>query len=124
MLNLPTIADLQAAAESETRPNLRALLADRLSDTVKCGLQELTHVVVVEEGDSEADIVEAIGFSPLETRIDNTRNELDADWVERHAGWWELLYTVGNSGHACIVIVEDADDVPLARLCRRKGPSR
>ncbi|MAB44794.1 hypothetical protein [Hyphomonas atlantica] len=124
MLNLPTIAELQVAVGATTDPALKRLLADRLADTINCGLQELTHVLVVEVGDSEQAIVDAVGFSPLVSRIDGVRNSPDWDWIERHDGWWELLYTVGNDGFAYILLVEDAERSPLAKFCRSEGPSR
>ena len=70
MRNFPTIAELHVAVEATTDPALKKLLADRLTDTIACGLQELTHVLVVEAGDSEQAIVDAVGFSPLVSRID------------------------------------------------------
>jgi hypothetical protein len=121
MLNLPTIAKLQVAVEATTDPALKKLLADRLTDTITCGLQELTHILIVEAADSEQAIVDAVGFSPLVSRIDGVRNSPDWDWCERHNGWWELLYTVGNEGFAFIVLVEDAEGSPLSDLCRRGG---
>lgn len=119
MLNLPTLADLQAAAESVVCPKLKTLLADRLADTVHCGLQDMTHVLVVEAGDSEKAIVEAIGFTPAVSRIDGVRNSADWDWLERHDGWLELLYTVGNDGFAYIILVEDGPGAMhgLVTLC-------
>ena len=121
MFNLITIEDLKAAVEAETRQQLKTLLADRLADTIHCGLQELTHVLVIEADDAECEIIEAIGFSPLRSRIDGHRNQPDWDWIEQHLGWWELLYTVGNAGFAYILLAEDSDTSPLARLCRGWG---
>ena len=119
MYDLPNIEALRAVLDQPLPSSLKTLLADRLADTVHCGLQDYTHVVVVEAHDPECALVEALGFSPLQTRIDNLRNALDCDWLEHHDGWWELLYTVGNEGFAYIVLVEDADASPLARLCRK-----
>ena len=121
MRDLPTMEAVQAALDQPLEENLKGLLADRLADTLHCGLQDYTHVLVVEAHDSEEAIIQAIGFSPLATRIDNTRNELDCDWIEHHNGWWELLYTVGNDGFAFILLVEDHSDQPLAKLCRKQG---
>jgi hypothetical protein len=120
MMNLPTIAELATAVYTTSREDLQQLLADRLADTIHCGLEDLTHVLVVEPGDSEEQIVEAIGFSPLVSRIDNVRSLLDCDWIEHHTGWWEMLYTVGNSGFAYILLVEDDPGNPLAELCRQE----
>ncbi|WFL76147.1 hypothetical protein P7228_09040 [Altererythrobacter arenosus] len=118
MLNLPTMAALEQAATTVPCEALRDLLADRLADTLHCGLQELTHVLVVEAEDDEAAVVDAIGFSPFVSRIDQQRCQPDWDWIERHGAWWELLYTVGNDGFAYILLVEDDPRSPLARLCR------
>lgn len=123
MIDLPTVEAINAILNQPLDEALKSLLEDRLADTIHCGLQDYTHVLVVEAGDTEQQIVEAIGFSPLRTRIDNRPNSPDWDWCERHPGWWELLYTVGDDGFAFIVLVEDHDGVPLARLCRKAGPS-
>lgn len=124
MIDLPTFEALEATLTQPLDETLKGLLQDRLADTVHCGLQDYTHVLVVEAGDMEQQIVEAIGFSPLKTRIDNHPNCPDWDWCEQHLGWWELLYTVGNDGFAYILLVEDAERSPLAKLCRSEGPSR
>ena len=121
MYNLPTIESIRAALNQPLGKDLKILLEDRLADIIHCGLQEWTHVLVVEPGDTEQQIIEAIGFSPLQSRIDGVRNSPDWDWIERHDGWWELLYTVGNSGFAYLLLAEDAEDSPLAQLCRRGG---
>lgn len=122
MLNLPTTAELKSASETTERLELRKLLSDRLADTVSCGLENLTHVLVIEAGDREAEVVEAIGFSPLKSRMDGQRCQPDWDWIEYHSGWWELIYTVGNEGFAFIVFVEEAKASPFARLCRHESP--
>lgn len=119
MLDLPTIEALTAAVTAAPGSKLRELLADRLADTIHCGLENLTHVLVVHAHDTEAAIVEAIGFSPLCSRIDHIRCQPDWDWIEYHDGWWELLYTVGNEGFAYIVLVQDDPRSELACLCRQ-----
>ncbi len=124
MIDLLTVEAINAILNQPLDEALKSMLEDRLADTVHCGLQDYTHVLVVEAGDTEQQIVEAIGFSPLKTRIDNRPNCPDWDWIERHDGWWELLYTVGNSGFAYVVLVEDADESPLAQLCRAGGERR
>ena len=121
MIDLPTVDAIKATLNQPIDEALKNLLEDRLADTIHCGLQDYTHVLVVEAGDTEQQIVEAIGFSPLKTRIDNRPNCADWDWCERHPGWWELLYTIGNDGFAYILLVEDASGAPLACLCRAEG---
>ncbi len=122
MYDLPTIDSIRAVLDQPLDKVLRILLEDRLADSIHCALQDLTHLLVVEASDTEQQIIEAVGFSPLVTRIDNRPNCPDWDWIERHDGYFELLYTVGNSGFAYILLVEDAEDSPLAQLCRRGGP--
>ena len=72
MYDLPNINALRDVLEQPLDKGLKALLADRLADTIHCGLQEYTHVLVVEAGDSEKDIIKAVGFSPLRSRFDAT----------------------------------------------------
>jgi hypothetical protein len=40
--------------------------------------------------------------------------------MEKHTGWWELVYTVANDGFAFLVLVQDAPGVlpDLLALCR------
>jgi hypothetical protein len=121
MYNLPAIESIRMVLDQPLGKVLRSLLEDRLSDTIRCGLQDLTHILVIEAGDTEQQVIGAVGFSPLVSRIDNRPNCPDWDWIEQHDGWWELVYTVGNSGYAFILLVEDADQSPFAQLCRRGG---
>ena len=124
MYDLPNIDALRAVLDQLPDESLKTLLTDRLADPIHCGLQEYTHVLVVEAGDSEEDMIKAVGFSPLRSRFDATRKCLDCDWWEHHEGWWELLFTVGNEGFAYILLVEDVADGELARLCRMEGGTR
>lgn len=122
MHDLPDMATLRAILDQPLNPNLHKLLADRLSDTLHCGLQDHTHVLIIEAGDSEEQIIDAIGFSPLRSRIDGVPDSPDWDWQEKHDGFWELLYCVGDSGFAYILLIEDADGSPFAALCRKHQP--
>lgn len=119
MYDLPNMDSIRAVLDQPLSNELKDLLADRLADTLHCGLQDHTHVLAVEAKDTEAQIVEAIGFSPLRSRIDNLPNAPDWDWIAREGGWWELLYCVGNGGFAFIILVEDHDESELALLCRK-----
>jgi hypothetical protein len=119
MIDLPDMEAVRAALSQPLKPELKTLLSDRLAGTESCGLARHTHVLVIEAGDTEADIIDAVGFSPLASRIDGNRNQPDWDWMERHEGWWEALYCVGDSGFAFILLIEDADCSPFAQLCRK-----
>ena len=120
MIDLPDMDSIEAVLTQPIDATLRKLLDDRLSDTRHCGLENYTHVLVIEEGDTESAVIAAIGFSPLRSRIDGTPEQPDWDWCERVAdGWIETLWCVGNSGFAFIVLIEDADGSPFAALYRR-----
>ena len=120
MLNLPDRGSQLATLDQPLEPNLKRLLQGRVQDAASLGLADLTHILVIEPGDSEADINEAIGFSPLVSRLDGVRHQPDWDWVEKHEGYFELVYTVSNDGFAFLVFVQDAPGIlpDLLTLCR------
>jgi hypothetical protein len=120
MLNLPDRASQLAVLNQPLEPTLHALIKGRMQDAIKLGLADLTHIVVVEPYDSEDDLIEALGFSPLVSRLEGLPLQPDWDWLEKHTRWWELIYTVGNDGFAFLVLVQDAPGVlpDLLALCR------
>lgn len=120
MNNLPDLVSQLAALNQPLQPKLQKLLRGRIQDALALGLGDLTHILVIEPGDTEGDIIEAIGFAPLFSRIDGIHLQPDWDWIERHEGWWELVYTVSNDGFAYILLVQDAHGVlpDLLDLCR------
>lgn len=120
MLNLPDRASQLAVLDQPLEPGLHALIKGRVQDAMNLGLADLTHIVVVEPYDTEDDLIEALGFSPLVSRLDGLTLQPDCDWIECHSGWFELVYTVGNAGFAFLVLVQDAPGVlpALLALCR------
>lgn len=126
MLSLFTPPAIDAALRLLLEPHLRRLLTDRIDHYRAAGLLDLTHIVVIEPGDTEHNIIEAIGFSPLVNPMDGARYGsavFHPYWdgpLWRHDGWFELIVTVGNSGFAFVLLIADADGVPLALLdlCR------
>ena len=120
MLNLPDLDSQYAALNQPLDCKLHDLLAGRIKDSLALDLGDLTHIVVIQPRDTEADIIEALGFSPLVSSINGLHLEPDWDWMERHEGWFELVYTVGNSGFAYLVFVQDGEGVlpDLLTLCR------
>jgi len=119
MLNFPTMEALRTALDQPLRDDLKTLLADRLADTLRCDLQDQTHVLVIEADDTEAEVIDAVGFSLLASRIDGNRDQPDWDWLERQEAFWEALYCVGDSGFAYILLIVDADHSPFAQICRK-----
>lgn len=122
MIDLPDYESMIDALSSPIDTGLHTLLAGRFKDTLALSLQELTHILVVEPGDTETQIIEAIGFSPLVSRIDGICGQPDWDWIEFHTGWTELVYTVGDSGFAYILFVADGGS-DLATLCQQHNPA-
>jgi hypothetical protein len=98
----------------------------------KAGLLDLTHILVIEPGDTEQAIVDAIGFSPLVSPLDGWRygsNNFHPYWdgpVWRHDGWFELIVTVGNDGFAFILLIADEPGMlpELLDLCREFAAGR
>ena len=125
MISLPDRASLERALTAPVRADLKTVLHARIRQTLEAGLSDLTHVLVVESADTEDEVIEAIGFSPLNNPIDGTRFGDPGflphwDWLQRHHGWVELIITVGDSGFAYILLIEDgeADQSGLAAMCR------
>lgn len=122
MLSLFDRASMEAALSLPLEPTLHRLLTTRISHTESMGLTEMTHLLVVHIGDSEAAIVEAIGFSPLVNPIDGSRYGSATflpfwDWLQDHRGWFELVVAVGNSGFAYVLLIEVGEGA-LSAMCR------
>ena len=65
MLSLYDEASIAAVMEQPIEPALKSLLQARLDQAAAADLLSLTHLLVVQPGDTEAQIVTEIGFSPL-----------------------------------------------------------
>lgn len=119
MIDMPDLDAILTALRTPLAPDLHDLITNRLQDAFACELADLTHILVIQPTDTEAQIVDAIGFSPLVSRMDGNRLQPDWDYIESHPEWWELIYTVGDSGFAFLVFVERADGVlpELLALC-------
>lgn len=111
MLHLTDRAAITAALASDIDPALRDLLATRAAALVTgdYDLTDCTEFLIVEEGDTEADIVAAVGFSPLIDPIDGYRLgepgfEPGWDWVADRGGWLELCFSFG-ADHAVLLVV-------------------
>lgn len=127
MLSLFDRVSIERALALPLDVKLRQLLATRVANLVTADfdLTDMTNFLIVEPGGTEAEIKEEIGLSPLVNPIDGARYGAGDfqpywDWLEDHDGWFELIVTVGNSGFAYVLLVQDADgvDVDLLALCR------
>jgi len=117
-------ATIQAALTLDLEPALRRLLTDRVTN-LRDDLIDWTEYLIVQPGDTEADIVRHIGSSPLVEPFDGVRFGQPGfhphwDWLQLHDGWFEMILTFGST-FAYILLIQDADGVPadLLRLCRR-----
>ncbi|MBA2724890.1 MAG: hypothetical protein H0U53_02775 [Actinobacteria bacterium] len=101
------------------------MLRDRVRDWTALGLLDLTHLAIIEVGDTDASITDALGFSPLINSLDGKRFGAKGfvfpfDYLEDHCGWFELFVTVGNDGFAFHLFVRDREgvDPDLLAMCR------
>ena len=125
MLSLPDRASILSALDLPLEPQLHELLAAHVRTMLEdpsLGLIDMTHILVVERGDSVEAIKGEVGFSPLVCPYDGARfGSLGFhpfwDWLKGHGRWFEMIVTVGNSGFAYILLI-GADHPDLLTLCR------
>jgi hypothetical protein len=125
MISMHDRASLEAAPTLPLEARLRPILLARIQHYAAHGLLDLTHLLVVQQGDTVADLIEEVGFSLLLNPLDGARfGSADFhpwwDGLQRHDGWFELIVTVGNSGFAFVLFIQDAPgvDPDLLALCR------
>ncbi|MDT0507446.1 hypothetical protein [Novosphingobium sp. MMS21-SN21R] len=121
MLSLTDAPSIQRVMAQPLDPRLRTLLAERLSIAAKAGLQDLTHIVVVQPGDTIEDLKAEIGFSPVCNPIDGSAFGQEGfepywAWLADLGGWYELIHTIGDSGYAITLLVSKTDRVPAELL--------
>lgn len=85
----------------------------------------LAPILIIGPCDTEQDIINEIGFSPLVNRVDGARfpsADFTPSWeyITHHPGWHELVYVTGDDGSGVILFIEDAEgvDPALLALCR------
>ncbi len=123
MLHFHDRTGFARALTLELDPNLHRLLAECIGELTE-DLIDFTEYLVVQPGDTEADIIRHIGLSPLIEPMEGIRYGEPGfrppwDWLGAHCGWFELIFTFGST-FAYIVFVEDREGVPhdLLTLCR------
>lgn len=123
MIHLYDRATMAQAMTLNLEPRLRALLAERVAalDTEYGDLTEYTEFLIVEPGDTEADVVRHLGFSPLVDPIDGHRwpdSRFEPGWsfLADRGGWFELVFTFGST-FAYLLFVRDAAG-ELTSMCR------
>ena len=85
----------------------------------------MTHLLLVEQADTDESIEKELGFSPLVCPIDghhwrDTRFVPHWSWLYHRPGSYELIITVGDSGFAYILLVTDNAEAvsDLVLMCR------
>lgn len=108
--------DLDAPARAALEAEL-ALLTSGDHD-----LTDWTDILLIQPGDTEADIEREAGFSPFDDPLSGHHHgqagfEAGWDWLSRRDGYFRAVYTMGST-HSTILLVPD-DGGALADLCRR-----
>lgn len=121
MLHLFDRAGLLAAPALPLHAELRDLLQARVAHLEAQGLLDMTEIVVVDADTTEAELVEAIGFTPL-IDLDGRRFGQPGfcsllEYVARVSpSYHEAIVPVGNSGFAFHLLVHAEADPDLVRL--------
>lgn len=110
-LSLHDRASIAAAMGQPIDPALKTLLEARLNQAAKADLLDLTHILVILPGDTEAQVIAEIGFSPLVEPFDGARFGTAGffphwAWLHDLGGWYEMILTVGDTGFAFILLIE------------------
>lgn len=123
MITLPDREALLSFATCDLPAGVQEHVARHVALAAESDLLDLTHLLIIQAGDTGADIEREIGFSPLVHPIDAAPfGSKDFrpywDWLANLRGWFELILTVGNDGFAYILLVADQPHA-IADMCRR-----
>ena len=127
MMSFYGAAALRSALTKPLSGNIQFLLRRRVRRILEDGLGDYTHLVVLTGEDTEATLVEEIGFSPLEH--DGQRYGAPGfiprwDVLHDHGGWHEITFCIGNDGWAVVLLIEDAQVSSLPEIraaCRAES---
>lgn len=124
MLSFYDRASLRHALTLPLRADIKELLHKRIHQILDDGLADLTHLLVIEAGDTEAMVREEVGFSPLEVegvRYGSPGFTPRWDWIYNHGPAYEMIYCVGNDGFAFLLLIMKAEEAsPFESLCQRE----
>lgn len=131
MISLPDLGSMLAFLDRPLEPAVREQIANHIHDAVSSGLADLTHLILVEENDTEEDFLHAVAFSPFRNPLSQTRLGDPGFspiwcWADRLEGWgWAAVHTVGNGGFAFIILIPDKEGIdPMLRaMCREFVPT-
>lgn len=127
MLHLYDRATMARASIMPFDDCLYRLLKERIDALVTDAhdLTDSTEFLILQPGDTEADIVRHVGFSPLVEPIEGHRFGSIGfqpfwDWLADRGGYFEMIVTFGSI-FAYILLIPDRDDIltDLRAICRR-----
>lgn len=103
---------------------LIALRANQLRRNYNGPLEEVACFYVVEAGDGQEQVAEALGFSPLKNFVDDTTfGDPDFtpsfEWMTCHGAWFELVFLLTDDGFGHILFVpnDPGTEFDLHMLC-------
>jgi len=125
MLSLRNGAAVSRALSSDIDPELRALIERRVEQLGEYGaddIGELVHFLVVESGDTIEAVEAELGFSPLANFVDGGRYGepgFTPSWelAERHVGWFEVVFVLGDDGFGWVLFVPARGAAVLTQAC-------
>ncbi|UUR07581.1 hypothetical protein [Sphingomonas glaciei] len=108
-------------------PSLRELIKLRVSQlrsNYDGPMEEIVCFYVVEAGDGQEQVTEALGFSPLQNLVDGTTFgdpgfEPSFEWISCHGLWFELVFILTDDGFGHILFVpnDPGTEFDLHSLC-------
>jgi hypothetical protein len=87
---------------------------EELAEYADYDLAELVHVLVVEPGDTLADLNGALGFAVEDRRVDA---------IDSHPACWELTYVLSDFGSGVVVYIPKSPDIDprLLEVCATRS---
>lgn len=112
------------ASVATVHPDVRALIEQRLAELAEYAddvFAELVFFVVVEPGDTLAEVDTELGFPILADRWDGTTGgylDFTPPWevLEEHAECYEIVFVLCDDGSGVTVFVPKVDGVPAELL--------
>lgn len=125
MLSFLDAASVVESPSTVSNSRLEEMLTAAVQHRPAAELLALTHLLIVEPGDTEEAIVKEVGFTRLVNPLDRERYGSTSsapywDGLQDRGGWFELTLTVANEGFAFVLFIQDTEEVQaeLLSLCR------
>jgi hypothetical protein len=127
MLSIRDEASLSRALELPIDNQIKRLLRKRRTELgYEFDLTELAHFVVMQAGDSLAELEQVLSFSVFQNPADGSRvGDPDFtpgwEWIEDHGSAWEFVFIMDDSGFGHVVIAPKQQGISpeLLNFCRQ-----